>query len=285
MKKSLFALLLFFFASSTALAAQPESGWWYNPDESGRGFNIEFQGEQVFIASFIYDAEGRQIWYSGGGELTENAWSGELQRFEGGQCLQCEYTPPNLAESSPFEIAFTSATTAVIEWQNVRIDIQRFRFGFNNNIDDYLGEWIFVSDDSANGNDSGDHVFFDDTDQLADGTRIAQGVRIFDPNRIAVAFIQNDELVVAVQNDDDTEDFYIFPAAGSFNSRSGLYWLRRVGSDPEGDGRAAVAARIQQIGSAGDGFGSTRQRSTVSQIDERLALIERAKAARAAVTQ
>ena len=47
----------------------PENGWWWNADESGRGFCIELKNNFAFIAGYMYEAEGRPVWSSRTGEL------------------------------------------------------------------------------------------------------------------------------------------------------------------------------------------------------------------------
>ncbi|MCM2326529.1 MAG: hypothetical protein NDI88_01435, partial [Lysobacter sp.] len=32
----------------------PETGWWWNPAEDGRGFSLEVQGNNIFFAAFLY---------------------------------------------------------------------------------------------------------------------------------------------------------------------------------------------------------------------------------------
>jgi hypothetical protein len=55
-------------------ASQPEAGWWWNPNESGRGFFLEWQGGQLFMAGYMYDDQGNPIWYLGT-NTTTNAQS------------------------------------------------------------------------------------------------------------------------------------------------------------------------------------------------------------------
>ena len=45
------------------LANQPENGWWWNEDESGRGFFMEWQGESLDVAGYMYDEQGNSVWY------------------------------------------------------------------------------------------------------------------------------------------------------------------------------------------------------------------------------
>ena len=45
-------------------AGQPESGWWWNEAESGRGYFVEWQGANAFLATYLYTAAGAPIWYA-----------------------------------------------------------------------------------------------------------------------------------------------------------------------------------------------------------------------------
>jgi hypothetical protein len=49
-----------------AAGTVPQNGWWYNPAESGRGYFIEVQGSRVFIATYMYRADGSAVWYIAG---------------------------------------------------------------------------------------------------------------------------------------------------------------------------------------------------------------------------
>jgi len=44
-------------------ANMPETGWYWNAGESGRGYFIEVQRDQVFFAGFLYRTDGQPIWY------------------------------------------------------------------------------------------------------------------------------------------------------------------------------------------------------------------------------
>ncbi len=52
----------------TAPAANtvPQSGWWYAPAESGRGYFLEVQGTSAFLAGYMYRADGTSVWFVAG---------------------------------------------------------------------------------------------------------------------------------------------------------------------------------------------------------------------------
>jgi hypothetical protein len=89
-------------------APYPETGHWYNPDQSGTGFNLEFQNGIMAGFYYGYDAEGEPEWYLVTNALVRSETQGvmwelevELQRFSGGNCVGCPYQAPNDPERLP----------------------------------------------------------------------------------------------------------------------------------------------------------------------------------------
>jgi hypothetical protein len=117
-----------------ASPTQPESGWWWNESESGRGFFMEWQGDSLDVAGYMYDAQGNPIWY-----LTVAQMSGTNKRsfasswwsFANGQTLTGAWrhniqTSNNVA---PVTIEFTAADTALMTLPNGRTtNLKRHRF-------------------------------------------------------------------------------------------------------------------------------------------------------------
>lgn len=86
----------------------PEPGHWYNPDQSGTGFNLEFQNGIMAGYYYGYDAEGKPEWYLVTNPLVRSETSGvmwelevEPQRFTGGNCMGCPYQSPSDSENLP----------------------------------------------------------------------------------------------------------------------------------------------------------------------------------------
>ena len=78
--------------SSTAQpATNPETGWWWNPGESGRGFAVEVQNGTLFLAGYMYDNSGNPTWYVSTGPMANGSYQGEWQQFEGGLTLTGPY--------------------------------------------------------------------------------------------------------------------------------------------------------------------------------------------------
>ena len=112
--------------------AEPENGWWWNPAESGRGYFLEWQGGQLFMAGYMYDDAGNPIWYlSGNSAPVTNlrAYSNVWQLYGNGQTLTGTYRAPTQANANvgPVTITFQSATNGFMTLPGGRtIPIQRF---------------------------------------------------------------------------------------------------------------------------------------------------------------
>ncbi|MBI3499935.1 MAG: peptidoglycan DD-metalloendopeptidase family protein [Proteobacteria bacterium] len=116
-----------FTVGATAAAIDPQSGWWWNPNESGRGFSMERRGNNLFLSTYLYATDGTALWLVSSGALSGSTYSGTLQQYAGGQTLDGSYQAPTLLGSSgAISIAFASPTTATLTWPGGTIPIQRF---------------------------------------------------------------------------------------------------------------------------------------------------------------
>jgi hypothetical protein len=122
------ALLVVAAGLSSSASANPASGYWFNPAESGRGFVIEIQGSTMFMAGFLYATSGEATWVASVGPMTSaTQYSGSLITYNGGQTLTGAYQVPSLAPSlGSISIAFTSDTQGRITWPGGTVPIQRF---------------------------------------------------------------------------------------------------------------------------------------------------------------
>ena len=64
----------------------PQTGWWWNPAEDGRGFSVEVHGNNIFFAGFLYDASGRSTWHvaTGPASMDGSYYTGPLYAARGG---------------------------------------------------------------------------------------------------------------------------------------------------------------------------------------------------------
>jgi len=86
----------------------PETGAWYNPDQSGTGINLEIQNGFLVGYYYGYTAEGLPEWQIITGPLVRSEQEGlqweletTLQYFQGGNCIGCEYQPPSEPSEGP----------------------------------------------------------------------------------------------------------------------------------------------------------------------------------------
>lgn len=119
-------------APAAPQAGSPQSGWWWNPNQSGTAFAIEIQGSTMFATAIVYAAGGSPIWYLATGSMqSPTLFQGQWNQYCCGQTLTGAYTPAQLQSSAgATTIQFTSATTGVITLPNgAQTAIQRFQFG------------------------------------------------------------------------------------------------------------------------------------------------------------
>lgn len=147
------------FAVPAAQAITPESGFWYNPNESGTGISMEITDNFLFMAAYGFDNAGFPFWYTSGGFMSsDRQYNGGLASFRNGQPFGGVWTPPTYQGDTggQVSIAFDSndETKATITWfgrsyQIQRTDFFRTAYGTGNNIHQtqrMLGEWTMVLD-------------------------------------------------------------------------------------------------------------------------------------------
>jgi lysyl endopeptidase len=131
-------------SQATQPAANPQTGWWLNPAEGGRGFAIEVQGGAMYFAGYMYDASGNPVWYLSNGNLTSpTLYQGVWQQFAGGQTLTGTYRAPTLviADVGSVTLQTTSPTTATLTLPDGRqIPLIRYVFG-NATAASIAGNW------------------------------------------------------------------------------------------------------------------------------------------------
>ena len=127
------SLQKFIFASGNAITPIFQSGVWWSASESGRGYYVETQGDQVSIGSYMYDTAGQPVWYTTLVPLQPGGTtaSGALLQFANGQTLTGAYKAPSLSNATTGNIRFTatSSTTANLTLPNGSVTaLTRFQF-------------------------------------------------------------------------------------------------------------------------------------------------------------
>ncbi len=110
----------------------PENGWWWNADESGRGFFMEFKNNFAFIAGYMYEADGRPVWYVTQNPMTTpQTFSSNWLQVANGQTITGPYKKPVIVNSNvgPVSILFSDAANAVMTLPGGRqLAITRHKF-------------------------------------------------------------------------------------------------------------------------------------------------------------
>ena len=115
--------------SLTCAPSAPQTGWWWNPLEDGRGFSIEKRGNNLFFAAFLYDVSGRSSWNVSTGpvSLEGSLYNGDLLAASGGQTLGGAYSRfPALSTVGPMTLTFNNESTGTLVWAGGTVPIQRF---------------------------------------------------------------------------------------------------------------------------------------------------------------
>ncbi len=148
------------FAAPAAKAITPESGFWYNPNESGTGISIEITDNFLFLAAYGFDGLGNATWYTAGNFMTSDRnFTAGLASFRNGQSFGGLYNgPPTYLGDTGGQVTIAfdgnDETKATITWfgrtyQIQRTDFFRTAYGVVNNIHQtqrMLGEWTLVFD-------------------------------------------------------------------------------------------------------------------------------------------
>jgi hypothetical protein len=108
----------------------PETGWWADPAQGGRGYAIESRGGNVYMGALMYTVSGLPTWYLGTGPLIQGAVYADLQLFADGTNLFFPFQPATLLGSVGAVTSFASPRTGVISFltqaTNNAAQIQRF---------------------------------------------------------------------------------------------------------------------------------------------------------------
>jgi DNA-binding beta-propeller fold protein YncE len=117
--------------ASGPASGMPETGWWWNPAEPGRGVFLEVQGTTLFLAMFLYDDRGEPVWYSSQNAMTSTSlFAGALTEHGSGQTLTGAYRAPATSTGrGTVTLGFSSRAAGTLTLPDgTQIPIQRFTF-------------------------------------------------------------------------------------------------------------------------------------------------------------
>jgi hypothetical protein len=119
-------------------AAEPQNGWWWNPNESGRGYFIEVSGGVFYLAGYFYESDGRATWLSAGGAVTDlYSLTGTLLLSRNGQSMFGAYHRPDPAvDVGTISITFADDSHGTITWPGGTVPIERQIFDTDESFED-----------------------------------------------------------------------------------------------------------------------------------------------------
>ena len=152
-KAACFALFLASLLLGNAALAAPQVGWWWNPNESGRGFFVESQNGVTFVGAYFYDADGHAKWLVAGGQNADSYnYTGPLYELSGGQTLFGGYVAPSLPSSvGNVTVHFDDDTHGTWTWPGGVIKIERQIFGGANAPFQPFSGWWWNPNESGTG--------------------------------------------------------------------------------------------------------------------------------------
>ena len=110
-----------------------DSGWWWNPAESGRGYTLEIQADTLVIACYMYDAAGDPVWFLGTGKLARfNQFQGKWIQLASGQTIGGACKAPSVVSIDAGDLAidfatFSDATLTLPDGRKIPITRQMFQ--------------------------------------------------------------------------------------------------------------------------------------------------------------
>ncbi len=121
-------------AVAPTASAAVRNGWWWNEQEAGRGFFLEWQGGVLDMAGYMYDEEGQPVWYLSVGAMTapgSSTYQGNWWRYGHGQTLMGQWRPHTRISDNvaPVTVTFSGPDTAIMTLPDGRTTaLKRHRF-------------------------------------------------------------------------------------------------------------------------------------------------------------
>jgi len=212
------------FWANASHALTPESGWWWNEAESGRGFSIELQNNTIFMSGFLYEASGAPLWFvaSGPYSQTANSFEGDMLSLRGGQCITCSYRAATIQPSlGRIQLRFASPSTANMTWPGGNLAIKRQIYGVASDIEKMFGSFAFSTAGTSNRVHFGNWLTFSRTINDPGLGKVAVGST--ESGRTALAAFTNAErtaILVLVDASTSFYESYLIPVS-FFGSREG----------------------------------------------------------------
>ena len=102
---------------------EPQAGLWWNPDESGSGYALDYKHGVLVVTSYSYKADGSAQWYLTSGPIVNNVFTASLDKYVNGQCISCSFTgrPSGPTSDGSMTITFANETSATVKLPGGRV--------------------------------------------------------------------------------------------------------------------------------------------------------------------
>jgi uncharacterized protein (TIGR03437 family) len=110
--------------------AIPANGWWNSPVAPSTFYAIEAENGVVRLGTLTYSASGQPTWsLARCVQTTPGTYVGTAEQYTGGWALNKAPGPPTaIVDGAAVRLAFSSATTAMLQIGTQTIPIQRYQF-------------------------------------------------------------------------------------------------------------------------------------------------------------
>jgi hypothetical protein len=109
-----------------------ENGWWWNKDESGRGYFKEFKNSFAFMGGYMYYPSGNPLWYLAKNNMASpQTFQGSWEQYADGQTMTGAWQPNTLINGNvgALSIQYQDTANATMTLPNgTQLRITRFRF-------------------------------------------------------------------------------------------------------------------------------------------------------------
>lgn len=142
-----------FAVIGSAWAFMPQTGTWIvtseNTGQPGRGFGLDVQNNTLVMQMYGYEASGAPTFYLSAGTISNNAYTGQLHQYFGGQSFGSPHHPGQEAGSAgTVRMRFVSGTKGYITFPGeAEKEIERFTFAYPETAESLLGTWAIVTAD------------------------------------------------------------------------------------------------------------------------------------------
>jgi hypothetical protein len=100
----------------------PVVGLWWNPNESGSGYALDYKHGVLVVTVYSYAANGAPQWYLAAGPVNGNVFTATLDKYASGQCISCVYRgASSVGNDGTIRITFTSPTSATLQLPGGRV--------------------------------------------------------------------------------------------------------------------------------------------------------------------